>query len=134
MEGDSRGDIVEYWGLRPQYSVMCPPRIPSMFNSLSNYSNYFKLDQTTLTTGLVRMVVRPKAAPPCLSMISLALALDLIPRQPITTDFECQTANGDARYSFKMCLLKTLSRPFYKAAFKRRLKGHWILRALSMGS
>ena len=29
--GDSRGDIMEYWGLRPQYSVMGPPRIPPRF-------------------------------------------------------------------------------------------------------
>ena len=52
MGGDSRGTIAEYWRLCPKYSVIVPLECPSMFNSLSNHSNYIKLDQTTLTTGL----------------------------------------------------------------------------------
>ena len=34
-------------GGSPHYSLISPLESPSMFNSLSNYSNYFKLDQTT---------------------------------------------------------------------------------------
>jgi hypothetical protein len=29
--GDCRKDIMEYWGLRPQYSVICLPGIPQRF-------------------------------------------------------------------------------------------------------
>ena len=34
-----------------------------MFNSVSNYSHYFKLDQTALTTGLLKGLIRPHTLP-----------------------------------------------------------------------
>ena len=33
LQGDSGEDIMEYWGLRPQYLLMGPLRIPQRFPS-----------------------------------------------------------------------------------------------------
>ena len=56
--------------------------------------------------------------PTMLSMASLALALDFIPRQPITTEYSCQTTNGDPRDSRSWHDLKPSM---------VRAKGQWLL-------
>ena len=49
MEGDSRGDVREYWGLRPQYSDISPPGIPFL---VQQPIKVFKLFQARLSYGL----------------------------------------------------------------------------------
>ena len=59
MEGKSRAIDNRIWGAKPPIFPYISMESPSMFSSLSNYSNDFKLDQTTLTNGLLIEPLRP---------------------------------------------------------------------------
>ena len=65
MRGDSGGDIREYWGLRPQYWLIGPPRIPPQDSqvSLSTPGLFHTLDIYTLPCVLlVFLMIRPGTA------------------------------------------------------------------------
>ena len=58
LEGDSGGDIREYWGLRPQHWLIGPPRIPLQDSqvSLSTPGLFHTLEQLDRPNTLRRLL------------------------------------------------------------------------------
>ena len=77
MEGDTRGDIREYWGLRPQYSVISFPGIPlhvkqpikllKLFQAGSNNLNSWPVEGVLLLDSKSRRVRGETPLHTCLS-------------------------------------------------------------------